>query len=62
MGIGTLPATLGEAIDLFEASELMKEVLGEHIHSYLIEHKRAEWEEYQGRISQWEMDRYLAVL
>ena len=61
-GIGTLPASLGEAIDLFEASDFMKETLGEHIHSYLIEHKRAEWEEYQSRISQWEMDRYLAVL
>ena len=62
LGIGTLPATLGEAIDLFESSELMKEILGEHIHEYLIEHKRAEWTEYQERISQWELDRYLAVL
>ena len=62
MGIGTLPESLGEAIDLFEASDFMRETLGEHIHSYLIEHKRAEWEEYQSRISQWELDRYLAVL
>lgn len=61
-GIGTLPASLGEAIDLFEASDFMRETLGEHIHKYLVEHKRAEWEEYQSRISQWELDRYLAVL
>ena len=57
-----VPESLGEAIDLFEASDFMRETLGEHIHSYLIEHKRAEWEEYQSRISQWELDRYLAVL
>ena len=62
MGIGTLPASLGEAIDLFEASDFIRETLGEHIHGYLVEHKRAEWEEYQSRISQWELDRYLAVL
>ena len=61
-GIGTLPASLGEAIDLFEASDFMRETLGEHIHGYLVQHKRAEWEEYQSRISQWELDRYLAVL
>lgn len=62
MGIGTLPSDLGEAIELFEHSQLMKDVLGEHVHSYLVETKRAEWHEYQSLVSQWELDRYLAVL
>ena len=57
-----LPENLGQAIDLFENSEFMRETLGDYIHSYLVEHKRAEWNEYQSRISQWELDRYLAVL
>lgn len=61
-GIQTLPATLGEAVELFAESELMREVLGEHIHSYLVKTKREEWHEYQGFVSQWEHDRYLAVL
>ena len=57
-----LPSNLGEAIDLFEQSELMKQVLGEHIHSYLVKTKRAEWIEYLSHVSQWELDKYLAVL
>lgn len=60
--IAVLPQTLGEAIDLFESSELMRKTLGTHIHDYLVKTKRAEWHEYQSRVSQWERDRYLAVL
>lgn len=59
---GRLPRDLGEAIELFKNSELMKETLGEHIHDYLVAHKTAEWREYQSRVSQWELDKYLAVL
>lgn len=61
-GIRTLPDTLGDAVELFASSELMREVLGEHIHSYLIEAKRAEWNEYQKSVSAWELDHYLGVL
>jgi len=61
-GIGRLPEDLGEAVELFAESELMKEVLGEHIHGYLTEAKRAEWQEYQRIVTQWEIDRGLAVL
>lgn len=59
---GTLPQTLGEAIELFEGSELMRKTLGDHIHSYLAKAKREEWNEYRSCVSQWERDRYLAVL
>ena len=61
-GIQTLPDNLGEAVELFAESELMRETLGDHIHGYLVEAKRAEWNEYQGYVSQWERDRYLSVL
>lgn len=61
-GIGQLPEDLGEAVELFAESELMREVLGEHIHSYLTDAKRAEWREYQRIVTQWEIDRGLAVL
>ncbi len=40
----------------------MREVLGEHIHSYLVRAKRAEWEAYQGIVTPWELERDLAVL
>ena len=61
-GMSTLPESLGEAVEIFAKSELMRETLGEHIHSYLVKAKRREWEEYQRYVSQWELDRYLAVL
>ena len=61
-GIETLPESLGEAVELFAESELMRETLGDHIHSYLVAAKRAEWNEYQGNVSAWERERYLAVL
>ena len=61
-GLRMLPANLGEAVDRFESSELMKRTLGEHIHSYLVETKRAEWMDYLRHVSPWELDRYLAVL
>ena len=55
-------ASLGEAIELFEASDLMRRTLGDHIHRYLVDAKREEWGSYQSSVSQWERDRYLAVL
>lgn len=61
-GIPTVPTTLGEAIDAFEGSELMREVLGEHIHSFLVEEKRREWDSYRRSVTQWELDRYLEEL
>ena len=61
-GLQTLPDNLGEAVELFATSELMRETLGEHIHSYLTAAKRAEWNDYQRYVSQWERDRYLSVL
>jgi len=61
-GINILPGTLGEAIDLFEHSELMKEVLGEHIHEFYVANKRAEWDEYRMQVTEWELDKYLSVV
>ena len=61
-GIKRLPATLGEAIDCFEQSELMREVLGEHIHGWLVNNKREEWEEYCSCVTPWELDRYLKTI
>ncbi|WP_251213010.1 glutamine synthetase family protein [Adlercreutzia murintestinalis] len=61
-GIRCLPETLGEAVDEFAASDLMRSVLGEHIHGYLVEAKRAEWAAYQQIVTPWELDRFLAVL
>ena len=57
-GICRLPRTLGEAIDRFESSELMREVLGDHIFDYLVREKRAEWYEYCTAVTDWEREHY----
>jgi glutamine synthetase len=61
-GIKTLPENLGQAIELFEKSETMKEILGDHIHTFYSENKKAEWADYIKYVSQWELDRYLSVI
>lgn len=61
-GIKTLPKDLGEAIELFEQSDLMREVLGDHIHTFYVENKKAEWASYIQSVSQWELDAYLRTI
>jgi glutamine synthetase len=61
-GIVTLPENLGAAIALFEQSETMKEILGDHIHSFYVENKKAEWASYIKDVSQWELDKYLSII
>jgi glutamine synthetase len=61
-GITSLPETLGEAVDELAASELMRRALGDHIWDAYVRLKRKEWDEYRIQLTQWELDRYLAVL
>ena len=62
LGIEQLPATLGEAIELTSESELVLRTFGEHIFNRYVEIKRQEWEDYRVQVTQWELDRYMAVL
>jgi glutamine synthetase len=61
-GIKTLPRNLGEAIDLFQKSETMREILGDHIHAFYSENKKTEWADYIKHVTTWEMDRYLSTI
>ena len=58
-GIASLPGSLEEAVALMEANSMVREVLGEHTYTQYIKGKRAEWDEYRTRVSQWEVDKYL---
>lgn len=62
LGIGQLPETLGEAIEIAAGSELLLRALGEHVFDRFVELKRQEWDDYRVHVSQWELDRYLPVL
>jgi glutamine synthetase len=43
-----------------EKNEIIKEALGEHVVSKLIEAKKAEWDAYRVQVSDWEVENYLA--
>jgi len=45
-----------------EESDLLKEVLGEHIFNNFLHVKRNEWEKYRMQITQWELEKYLPVI
>ncbi len=62
MNVGMLPASLDEAIRATENSELVREVLGDHVFENLLENKRIEWHRYTAHVSQREVDDYLPML
>jgi glutamine synthetase len=61
-GIAKLPSDLSRAIDAFEQSEFVHEVLGDYVCDFLVKAKRAEWEAYNAQISPWELERFLPSL
>ncbi|MBW2029885.1 MAG: glutamine synthetase [Deltaproteobacteria bacterium] len=61
-GITDLPGNLYAAILETEKSELVREVLGDHIFDKFIENKKIEWDQYRTHVSQFEVDKYLPVL
>ncbi|MBM3656233.1 MAG: glutamine synthetase [Actinobacteria bacterium] len=58
----SLPADLNEAILAMQASDLVRQCLGEHLFDYFLRNKRAEWQEYRQQVTAFELDRYLPVL
>ncbi len=58
-GIDHLPETLGEAIDLFEENEFLKNVLGDHIFHKYLEAKKEEWNVFRSQVTDWEIGEYL---
>ena len=62
LGIERLPETLSQALDALEASDLMRDALGEHTFNWFLRNKRKEWERYQHHVSRFELETYLPVL
>ncbi|MDN4481520.1 MULTISPECIES: glutamine synthetase family protein [Demequina] len=62
MGYQALPASLSQAIDLMEGSELVAEALGERVFDFVLRNKRAEWEAYRAQVTPYELEQYLPVL
>ena len=60
-GIESLPRTLEEALDAMQKDKLILDVLGEHVAAHYLSGKGREWEEYQTRVSSWEIEKYLVA-
>ncbi|HET9060289.1 MAG TPA: type I glutamate--ammonia ligase [Acidimicrobiales bacterium] len=61
-GIRPLPASLSDALDAMERSELVAETLGEHVFEWFLRNKRAEWAAYKAEVTPFELRRYLSAL
>jgi glutamine synthetase len=57
-----LPEDLREATDLFDASELARDALGDRLVDWYVRNKRAEWAEYRGMVTEFERRRFLRLL
>ena len=62
LGIEALPGSLGEAIELTEKSELVRETLGDHVFEKFIANKKHEWDDFRIHVSQYELENYLPIL
>lgn len=61
-GISQLPASLSEALDAMESSELVASTLGEHVFEWFLRNKRAEWAAYKAEVTPFELRHYLEAL
>jgi glutamine synthetase len=59
VGVETLPRTLLEAIEAFDADPLMEKMFGPELKKAYVDLKSAEWWDYHNDVSPWEIDRYL---
>ncbi|MEX1254843.1 MAG: glutamine synthetase family protein [Dehalococcoidia bacterium] len=61
-GIDLLPGSLHEAIEAAATSDLVRSCLGDHVFESLIKNKTIEWNAYRTHVTDFERERYLAVL
>lgn len=55
MGIEPLPSDLLRALERFETSDLMADILGEQVFEYILRNKRREWSEYRNQVTALEL-------
>ena len=57
--VGLLPDNLKDAVDACADDEVVREALGDNLTDRFLDAKRAEWREYRGQVTPWELERYL---
>ena len=61
-GIESLPESLPEALAEMQQSELVRDVLGDHLFEWFVTNKRAEWDAYRSVVTPYELDEDLPRL
>ena len=56
--VARIPATLPEAIEAWESSEIARACFGDEVHHHLATIARHEWTSFQRTVTDWEMVRY----
>jgi glutamine synthetase len=59
LGIHELPASLKEAVEAFNADEVITGALGEHTVSHFNDAKEIEWDMFRTQVHPWERDQYM---
>ena len=59
--VAALPPDLGTALDELQRDQVICDALGPYILERLLEARTREWQDYGAAVSQWELERYLAV-
>ncbi|RNE62374.1 glutamine synthetase family protein [Cryobacterium tepidiphilum] len=62
LGFNPLPASLDQAIEQMERSELVAETLGEQVFNFVLLNKRQEWSEYRSQVTPFELHKNLEML
>jgi glutamine synthetase len=58
-GMPRIPASLYEAIDCWEGSDLARRSFGESVHAHYLNMGRVEQESFDAAVTNWERERYL---
>jgi glutamine synthetase len=57
--VGVLPDNLKDAVDACADDVVVRDALGDNLADRFLDAKRAEWREYRGQVTGWELERYL---
>ena len=62
LGYHQMPASLDNAIEYMQESELVAETLGEQVFNYVLLNKRQEWRDYRSQVTPFELRKNLEML
>jgi glutamine synthetase len=62
LGIGTMPTSLHNALEIMESSELVAETLGEQVFDFFLRNKHQEWNDYRNEVTPFELQMHFGAL